>query len=472
MTDYMPSIDDDLEGAGDSIIPSFLRNPVGILRRRWLWMLAALLLGTLATTAFVLYVKPRYVATATIQVTGQRIPENLVRSTIQEEPLARINAMLGTILSRRELAALIERHDLYPGLRESVPLEKIVQKTRNDISIDEKPSIGRQARKSSQFYTVSFEDGRPDVAAAVANDVARRITDESIRSRSREASMTTEFLRTVLKQAETALREQNQKVTDFKRRHRGELPSELTANISKMDRLQLRLQSLSLQIAEAETRLATLATATSAPTPGVAASPESQLEALEQQLARELATRTERHPDVMALRRKIAAYKEAAGPTAPEGPTTPPSRQSLVAAAQRTIETLKAQRAETEEQLRILDEQVAGTPAREETLNALEERESVLREDYLEFLRKVQDAELAQNLESAQQGERFSVVDPAAVPSRPNPRWVYAALGGLGSLALALGVGVLLELLDPVLVSVDQLESVGELPVLGSVSRI
>jgi capsular polysaccharide biosynthesis protein len=42
----------------------------------------------------------------------------------------------------------------------------------------------------------------------------------------------------------------------------------------------------------------------------------------------------------------------------------------------------------------------------------------------------------------------------------------------MASLALALGIGILLEIRDPVLVSADQLELVSELPVLGSVSRI
>jgi succinoglycan biosynthesis transport protein ExoP len=104
---------------------------------------------------------------------------------------------------------------------------------------------------------------------------------------------------------------------------------------------------------------------------------------------------------------------------------------------------------------------------------ALEERESVLREKYLEFLRKFQDAKLAQSLESAQHGERFSLVDPAVEPTRPvRERSFYAAFGGIVSLALAFGVGILLEIRDPVLVSADQLELVSDLPVLGSVSRI
>jgi uncharacterized protein involved in exopolysaccharide biosynthesis len=289
--------------------------------------------------------------------------------------------------------------------------------------------------------------------------------------------VTADFLERELERSEVQLREQNQKIREFKESHRGELPSELAANLSKMDRLQLQRQSLSLQIAEAETRLATLVTRSSAAAAPDVASPDASLLLLEQELAKQLSSRTDRHPDVVALRRRIAALEKDlekdADLTVAENTKSPPSRLSLLEASQRTIEELKAQLAETESSLRLLDARVASTPARHEMMIALEERESVLREKYLEFLTKFQDAKLAQSLELAQHGERFSLVDPAVEPTRPvRERRRYAAFGGIVSLALAFGVGILLEIRDPVLLSADQLELVSQLPVLGSVSRI
>ena len=469
---------DDLEVLDQPQLPIFLRDPFGILRRRWPWMLLALTVGVLSTTAFVALMKSRYVASATILVTGQQIPEDFVRSTIEEDPLARINAMLGAILSRQALAALVEKYDLYPELRKRETLGDVVVLTRDDITIEETESIGRRDRReTAQLYTVSFEADRAAAAAAVANDLARQITDEHIKSRTRQAAVTADFLVQELERSEAQLREQNQKIREFKERHRGELPSELAANLSKMDRLQLQRQSLSLQIAEAETRLATLATRSSAAAAPDFASPDASLFMLEQELAKQLTSRTNSHPDVITLRRRIAALEKDvekdAGLAVAGNPEPPPSRLSLLEASQRTIAELKAQLAETESSQQLLDARVAGTPARQEVLIALEERESVLREKYLEFLRKVQDAKLAQSLELAQHGERFSVVDPAVEPTRPvRKRRRHAALGGMASLALALGIGILLEIRDPVLVSADQLELVSELPVLGSVSRI
>jgi capsular polysaccharide biosynthesis protein len=51
-------------------------------------------------------------------------------------------------------------------------------------------------------------------------------------------------------------------------------------------------------------------------------------------------------------------------------------------------------------------------------------------------------------------------------------RWLVLAAGLVGSLAFALALAVLLELVDPVLLSPRQLEDIASLPVLGSLPRI
>ena len=168
---------------------------------------------------------------------------------------------------------------------------------------------------------------------------------------------------------------------------------------------------------------------------------------------------------IEALEREI----EKAGAGASQTPT----RVTLVAAAQRKLGELRTQLDLADQQIGDLDARVAVTPARQEELDALEEKGGVLREKYLEFLRKVQESELAQNLESAQQGARVSVLDRAEPPARPErTRLKYLLAGSLGTFLLAIGVGILLEFLDPVLLSSAQIESVTGFRVLGSVPRI
>jgi uncharacterized protein involved in exopolysaccharide biosynthesis len=156
---------------------------------------------------------------------------------------------------------------------------------------------------------------------------------------------------------------------------------------------------------------------------------------------------------------------EAGGPTSLSGQTA-----VLIAGERREIARMREHIREADTKVAELSMRVDRAPAVNEELKALEQKEMVLREDYLSSLRKVEDAELAETLELARQGAQVSILNRARPPTTPvNPRWMLAAGGIVAAIGLALGVAVLLELIDPVVVSVTQLTTLTEHPVLGSV---
>jgi len=137
------------------------------------------------------------------------------------------------------------------------------------------------------------------------------------------------------------------------------------------------------------------------------------------------------------------------------------------------IASLRDDLATTEASIAEIDARVERTPGRGEGLAALQQKAEVLRENYLEFLRKVQEAELAETLESAQQGGRISVLDRAAPPMTPTQSRLKVALGGvLASLFFGLAIGALLEMIDPVLVGRSQLERNCGVPLIGALPRL
>lgn len=80
---------------------------------------------------------------------------------------------------------------------------------------------------------------------------------------------------------------------------------------------------------------------------------------------------------------------------------------------------------------------------------------------------------MAQTLEAAQFGARVSVIDRARKPSfAEQSRRKLAFIGLFLSVAAACGLGLLFEMLDPVMVSRSQVESMSGLPVMGSVAHI
>ena len=95
------------------------------------------------------------------------------------------------------------------------------------------------------------------------------------------------------------------------------------------------------------------------------------------------------------------------------------------------------------------------------------------REKYLDFLRKVNAAELSQTLEHAKQGAQVSVMDRAFPPSGPlqsQRRVMLQAV--LATIGLALAAALATEILDPVLVAEDQVVRITGAPMLGSVGHM
>lgn len=456
------SVDPTAEG-GSPILPGFLLDPVGLAQRRWKWMLAALALGLAGTGLFARSLDLTYLASATVLVTSQRISEEFFRPTVESDQLEKVSAILGELMSRQNLATLIEKHGLYPDKEGEEPtsMEDKVELLRRATEIKPDTTHGAvRPGSSAVVYAISVYLDSARNAANVANDLAGNFIDTHLKMRSRQARLTTEFLRRELAQVEEDLAKQESAITSFKQQYRGELPGELQTNIARLDRLQMQRQSLALQIAEAETRMTTIATTTPA-----ADSPKERLNNLRARYQELAAIYTPEHPSVVAVARQIDALEKEVA-SLPDDAAAPGSPAS-------TIGELRRQLAATVAEFEDLDRRVGSTPKRQEELAALEQRAEILRESHREFLRKVSQAELAEAVESAQQGERATILDKAVPPGHPdNSPIKYIIVGILGSVLMALGIGVLLEIVDSVIVNDSEIEQRYQLPVLGSIARI
>ncbi|MBW2397792.1 MAG: hypothetical protein JRG80_00805 [Deltaproteobacteria bacterium] len=455
---------DEFEDVESDGLPQFLWDPVGVVRRRWRWMLAALLLGILASAVLGVLMKPRYQAGATVMIATQEMPEEFVRSTVRGDPFERINAMVAAVLARPNLFHLIEENDLYPGLRNTLPMAELVQRMRGDINIEVERGMGSLARfETARLLVIEFESDTPVIAASIANQLAGLLVDEGIRLRSHQAALATDFMSRELERSEHELREHDRKITEFKQRYRGELPADLEPSLRALTRLQEQRASLALQIAETESSMASLATVEDD-------SPGARLQKLRSELTEELARHTEKHPDVITLRRQIDQVEQE---ISTGGAPAAASPSGLLSSRRRTVEELRRQRAAGEVRIRELEERVAQIPERQETLEALEGKKIVLQATYTDFLRKVQEAKLAQSLEQAQQGARISFMERAEPPLMPTrQRWTVMTVGVGAAFVIAFAIGLLLEIVDPVLLLPSDARFAEGIPILGSVPWI
>ena len=449
----------DSESAGQ--IPAFVLDPVGGVKRRWLPMALCLAAGLVCTIAAVAVWKPAYLAKATILITSQQIPSDFVRPIVQADSLANINAMIGEVLSAEHLSNLIDRHNLFSQRSPDAKRIDLVNAMRGRITAS--PQRSQAERSQSLVYEITYVSRDAAEAALVANSLAGLFVEASMARRNTQARRTTEFLRAALQRSEAELRDHSKAVSEFRQAHRGELPDEQESSLRKLEMLSAQRESLSEQIASKEDRLLLISSRA-----GGASESEKLANDLRRQLASEMAIHTDEHPNVIALRDRVNRLEEANRALPLSAAAT-----EMVAAERREIARLREQRARIEAEAAEINLRIDRIPAIAEELAALEQKESVLREDYTASMRKVEQAELAESLESAQQGGQVSILDEAAVPSAPTRSRSLVLMAGLVLTgAFALGVAVLLELVDPIVIGARQIEDLSGRPVLGAVPHV
>lgn len=461
------------EGEDQSGLPAFLADPQGVLLRRWPWMLAVLLLTSIAGGVFVAMIPQTYQASARLLLTHQRISEDLVRSTTMERIPELVNALVGEILARDSLIAVAETHRLAGRMSADGSPDDVLSQIRSGITVEPDLDLENQQRRRGAgeenfILAIRFESADPVVAADVANELASRFTAAHLRRQSRQAKLTSDFLRREAKRAEDALAAERARISEFTETYRGELPSELDTKLARLERLQQQSQSLALQISDAEGRLLILQNQEQAPDTEAVLLAE-----LRARLVHERTVYTDEHPNVIAVQRQIETLEARSATGRPGAGTRPPPSTPAMAVVQHEVETLRAQAREVEQEIRVLDEAVTAIPAHQQDLLALEQREELLRERFITASRKVQEAELAESLQRAQQGFQVSQLDVAFPPSNAmRNRWKFAVVAVAAAFGASIMTGVLLEFIDPVIVTTRQLEAqTGTIP-LGIVPRI
>jgi succinoglycan biosynthesis transport protein ExoP len=461
-------------------------------RQKWLAILVFVLPLT-AATSVVGFAPNLYQSTATVLVDRQQIPEGFVRPTVTSELETRLRTISQEILSRSRLDAIIRRFGLYANRRTLQPSEAIIERMRSDIRLDFK-SGDPQRRGSTIAFTISYQGTDPDMVAQVTNALAFSYVEENLKARERQATGTAQFLKVQLQDARRRLDEQERQVSQFKRRHLGELPQQMDTSLAIIDRLdaQLRLNIDSQgRLGERREALANRAAETPitsedrsrAGGDNLARTPESPAETLArlQQELRTLRIRyTDQHPDVVRVRSAIADLETELGQSlGPVATATPHSRPLMTPYPGRLrpaddelaaeLRALKAEERRLRDSIALYVSRVQNTPKLEQELKELSRDYDSTKELYVSLSKRYEEAELAESMEQRQKGEQFRILDPAlpsTVPAAPR-RLRLLLIAGVLSFGLAVGAVVLAEALDTSFHSRESLRSFTSVRVIG-----
>jgi polysaccharide chain length determinant protein (PEP-CTERM system associated) len=479
------------------VIPGKKYSPEDFLRvlmvRKWLAIVPFIVVA-LSTAILVYFLPDRYRSWATIQVSPPSVPAELVKTQRKATLSSRLNEMRNKILSSTRLEALITEFNLYPEERRTEMMEDVIERMRNR-------DIGVQVVRGGAFM-VWFEAEDRATAMRVTTKLAQLFIDESLRDREVSAQGTSQFIDSQLEETRERLKDHEKKLEDYRRAHAGELPSQLTSNLTAASNTQMALQSLNeslsrdrdrLQAAERELNDLTAAQESVAGSPIVdnaegGGTVSQQLENARRQLrAMELRLKPE-HPDIVRAKRVIADLEQKAEAESLQTPVSVAgrspaerTRQSRMKELRTNVESLRTQIASNEQDADRLRATLAkyqaraeAAPSRETELIELNRDYEVLRQLYADLLRKSQDSQMAAALETRQIGEQFRLLEAARAPERPvSPnRPQYNLMGLIGGIALGLAFVALAEYRDTTFKTDDDILTALSLPVLATIPNM
>lgn len=491
-------------------------------RRKW-WIIISFIVCVSGGVVFLTVSPKTYRASTLILLEPQSIPDSFVRSTVTETMEGRLRTITQQVHSRTNLEKVINDfqldrktsdksdHGIVERALEIVPFMRqrkvssgsvqvddrvkvlnLVDAFRRNLQVSMRSSGGGGGREQSLAFEISFEWNDPEIVAPVTNAIASRFIEENLNAREEIAMSTTDFLDKETSAIRTELEARERELERFKNEHMGALPDELNSNINVMNQLrdellnlerrldQERQQAILLksqaQVARLEREAMASAFRQEQGRAGGGRRDQQMtseqltggsLEDLETELRRLNSLYTEKHPDIIALKRRIETMKkegrrsEGGGQTGPTQDNLPDRINIQLIPINANIESYKNQIREVEKQLQVYKDRVERTPQVEMELNKVLRDYETVKHRYDDLLKKKLDAKLAEQMEKRKKGEQFRVLDPAIKPPKPfkpDPMRVMAMALALG-LGLGGGLAYLREMLDPCFYAPEEVES-------------
>jgi polysaccharide chain length determinant protein (PEP-CTERM system associated) len=476
-----------------------------IVRRRKLLAIAVFATILVAAASFVRSLPDLYRATALVLV-ERTISESIVRTPVSGELESRLYVIKQEILSRDRLTELIERFNLYPALRQQVGIADVLSQARNDIIVEPAGPEQVSGRTKTVSFTLSYTGDDRGTVAEVTNAVAAFYVQQNDRMRSEEAIHTTQFLRTQLADAKKQLDRHETAMRDYTARYTGELPQQVGVNLATLERLntQLRLNGeQQIRIIEQRERLfdglrdTGVMTRVAAGDADVSAMSLERLRVIDEQkqkLSLVETQFTDRHPDVVRIREQLAAMERehdqaeaaekrtrereagAASAAAIADPTTPTPqfRRRTMESLDAEMTKLRQAEGEVRQTIASFERRLESSPQRQQEYQIITRDYNAAKDLYDSLLRRYDEAQLTESMETDRAGERFRVLEPALPPEGPAaPNRIRLLLMGLLlACAGAAAAVVAREQFDTAFHTVDDVRAFTTVPVLVSIPPI
>lgn len=291
------------------------------LFRRRLKLITATFVGIAALAIVIAYsLETLYRSTGTIIIEQPEVDDEFLPGTYQaadrEQRIERIN---DEVMTRDNLAEIVERHDLYPEKREGLGPETVVSELRENFELDVIVAEDDPRRKyvgDVTGFRLSFYHPDPETARDVARDIVALFM-EGNRKRRQEAYVgTAEALAREADDIRVTVAALESQLADFKTENPGALPEDRSYNRQIVERKERDLSDLDREIRALQERKTLLQSQLAQTDPWVSsigpngeALPASseRLRQLQAEYLRLIGIYNPNHPDVERVRREIEA---------------------------------------------------------------------------------------------------------------------------------------------------------------------
>lgn len=457
-----------------------------VWRRRW-WIVLPLFLTWLTVWGVSWLLPTTYTSDALISAEQEKVSDIYVMENVNVNLQNRLQSTTQKVLSYASLERIIDRFKLYvtpPRVSGFFKSKDPVDQMRGDIKIE---LVGAPGYRGEFFtFKIHYSADTPELAQQVNSELTSLFINENVRAQRQLSENTTAFLDSELADARIKMEQQEAEVSAFKAKHAGNLPGQLQSNVQILAGLQAQLastqhaldtskqqkiylESLLQQYQSAQASLGGDSSVISAQ------ALDKVLQDLRLQIQNLRTRYTDDHPDIVALKDKIAktetlrkqneaeiASHQQSGKSTTAidfsvadgvqrgSPTTVMQLQSQLKANQLEIQTEQQNAKELELQTAAYQARLNLTPETEQELSVVSRGYEEAKFNYNSLLQKQTQSQLATSLGQQQQGQQFHIIDPPKLPDKPSaPNRFLISLVGLGlGTALGLGLATFLELTD------------------------
>lgn len=519
-----------------------------IAQRRYKLFLKAFFLLVLGSIVVSIILPPIYQSTAVIRIIQQQVSSDLVDTTITGYANERLFLISQSVMSYKELKEIIDGVDLYPELRGKSTIGELVSKMRKKIEIQTNESSistgrGNNLMSVTTSFSLSYEGKQPEKVMQATNRLASLFIEEDVKAREELSTATTSFFEEELDVLKVQIQQHEENIRKFKEAHIGELPEYEAMNIRAIEQLEKELDRIPIRVRTLEERkiyvngqLMTVDPLRPIRTDQgkMVSNPSERLKRYRLELLNLRATLSEKHPDIVKLKKMIAELESqvtaseegvekiqkldalnvelaaAKGKYGSQHPDVLKLKREIDVLSKevdqqlyRSIEMAEMKDEQPDNplyinlmmQIEAIDSQIKGLLEEKKLIEAdieeyqkkigqspLVEREySELTRDYAsakrkynELLNKLLEAQMAQGLEESQRGERFSITSLGIVPDKPiKPnRIAIILLGCMLGVTIGSGLAALMEATDSTIKTADELNLLSGVSVFSIIPAI